>query len=286
MKRKLFSLLLLILFSVAAGEVLYYVKDGFSARRIHSLNRETDANWSQETQQILEQPYRYIGRGRQCFAFASDDGKYVLKLPRTDIYTLPFWARALPVPAYRSKLDLDHRSRETFILDSFLISANDLKDQTGILAIHLGKSRPKGKKLVLIDASGCTHHLSLEKTAFILQYKQPILMKSFSAALEKGDRKEAEKILDALLSVIVKRAQKGILNRDRSFLRNYGYDGKQAYQIDVGSFFRKPELSRSEIYEKSIRDSVDPIDEWVAKNAPEMEKYLKERLNIYLLHAP
>lgn len=270
--------LFLILLSAGAGEGLYYLKDGFSPRRIQSLGYAVGEDWGEEARGALEQTYRYIGRGRQCFAFASADGKYVLKFPRTDIYKTPFWARALPVKSYRAALEKEHRAREEFILNSFRISFQDLKNQTALLAVHLGKSNSK-KTLTVIDAAGCKHLLPLAATSFVLQYKHPLLMKAFSSALQKGEKKEAEAILDALLAAIIERAQKGILNRDRSFLRNYGFDGKKAYQIDVGSFFHNPELDPGAAFQKSVRDSIDPIQEWLAIHSPEMLDYLKLRLN-------
>jgi hypothetical protein len=109
------------------------------------------------------------------------------------------------------------------------------------------------------------------------------LIKTFLEVRRQGNKKEAEQLLDALLDAIVERAQRGILNRDRSFLRNYGFDGQKAYQIDVGSFFHKPEMALEAVYEKSIRDSTDPVREWLAKTDPEMlpyfDKNLKEKLH-------
>lgn len=280
---RLFFLLLLILFCVGVGNGLYFLKDGFSSRRIHSLAYPAAEDWDEEARKALQQTFYYIGRGRQCFAFASQDGKYVLKLPRTDIYKTPFWVKALPLHAYREKLEKNHNEKEEFLLNSFRISFNELKDQTGLLAIHLGQSTSKGLFLTVKDAFGCKHRLPLATTSFILQYKHPILMKEFAKAMEIGDQKRAEKILEAILITITERARKGILNRDRSFLRNYGFDGKNAYQIDVGSFFKKPDLSPEEAYQKSLRDSIDPIQEWLSQNFPEIQIYFNTKLKEFLL---
>jgi hypothetical protein len=281
--KRLLIIFCLLTFCLGVGQALYYLKDGFSTRRIHSLDFAASDQFDEECSKALLQPFYYIGRGRQCFAFASKDGKYVIKLPRTDIYKLPFWTRALPVTSYREKTQVAHLSQEKFILESFRIAHEELKDQTGLLAIHLGKSAPKNQKITLVDALGCKHLLPLETTSFLLQYKQPILIKTFLEVRRQGNKKEAEQLLDALLDAIVERAQRGILNRDRSFLRNYGFDGQKAYQIDVGSFFHKPEMALEAVYEKSIRDSTDPVREWLAKTDPEMlpyfDKNLKEKLH-------
>lgn len=276
--KKLFIIILLLGFSALIGDGLYRIKDGFSGRRIQSLPYPVSEDWGQEASEALKQTFTYIGRGRQCFAFASEDGKYVLKFPRTDIYKTPIWAQVLPAHQYRKQLELDHKKRENFVLDSIRISFNELKDQTALLATHIGQSHSH-EWLTVIDAAGCKHKLPLATTSFVLQYKQPILMKAFSEAMAKGDREEATKILDSMLAAIAERASKGILNRDRSFLRNYGYDGTRAYQIDVGSFYRMEDLSLEQSKEKSIRDSFDPIHEWLAKNHPDLVPHLTAKLD-------
>ena len=276
--KKCLTLVFLIVFGACVGQCLYYAKDGFTIRRIHTLTNLIREDFSPEAKQALNQPFRYLGRGRQCFAFESEDGKYVLKFPRTDIYKTPLWAKALPVSRYRQKLEKTHKAREAFILDSFRISFHELKEQTGLLALHLGQSPPSSQSLRVIDALGCSHHLKLWATPFALQIKRPILMQEFIKALKAKKEEKAKQILDALLIVIKERAEKGILNRDRSFLRNYGFDGEKAYQIDVGSFFKRPDLEPAARYEKSLRDSIDPIQEWLSQNSPEMLSYLNEQL--------
>lgn len=277
--RKCFIILGLVLFSMTIGKSLYFLKDGFTFRRIHALNNRISQGLNDEANEILKETFTYIGRGRQCFAFASQDGKYVLKFPRTDIYSTPFWARALPLKNYREKLQKNHKERENFILNSFLLSFNELREETGLIALHLGQTAKDSRKLNVIDAFGGTHKLPLYKTSFVLQHKRPLLISTFLKALENDKRDEAEKILDALLDVIVTRAKKGILNRDRSFLRNYGFDGGKAYQIDVGSFFSRPQMPKKALYQKSVRDSTDPIQEWLAKTDPDMLSRLNAKLN-------
>lgn len=277
MMKKLLIIILLFLFSAAIGDGLYRIKDGFSSRRIQSLPYPVAEDWGQEAKDALKQTFTYIGRGRQCFAFESEDGKYVLKFPRTDIYKTPLWAQVLPVHKYRQSIEESHKYRENFVLNSIRTSFKELKEQTALLAIHLGQSSSK-QYLHVVDAAGCKHSLPLATTSFVLQYKRPILMKAFSEAMKNGNREEAIKVLDAMLTAIQERASLGILNRDRSFLRNYGYDGNRAYQIDVGSFYRMADLSLEQSKQKSIRDSLDPIHEWLSKNHPDLLPHLDKRL--------
>lgn len=270
-------IILLVLLSLALGKGIYFIKGGFSARRIHPLDHWIEPHFSKEAKSALKQSYRFLGRGRQCFAFVSEDGLYVLKLPRTDIFKTPFWVKALPVHAYRKRLEKNHKEREQFLTNSFQISLKELKEQTGVVAMHLGQSSLKDR-LTLFDVSGMKQSFLMGKCSFILQYRHPILMNAFTNAMKEGKKDEARTILDALFAAIVERAGKGILNRDRSFLRNYGYDGEKAYQIDIGSFFTMNELPLKTVYEKSIRDSIDPVQEWLRDHHPEMLGYLDEKL--------
>jgi hypothetical protein len=273
MLRKIAILLCLCLACCGIGKAIHWAKKGFSVRRIAAPVQTKLEIWDSAASLALEQPFRYLGRGRQCFAFASLDGKYVLKLPRTDIYQIPFWMRVLPIPKQkRESFYLGRSERENFVLTSMKIAYEDLREDTGVLAIHFGKSVDLGKSIALIDALGTPLHLPAHTTTFVLQTKQPILMKAFLEALHDGDFALGRKILDAFIDLVVVRGGKGIWNKDESFLRNYGFDGKKAYQIDIGSFYRKADGPAS------IRDTMHPVRTWLSKIDPEMLSYFDTAL--------
>jgi hypothetical protein len=280
--RTALHVLYLILFCAATGQGLHFAKKGFSYRKMLSLNIDLPTlNLNEETKQILNQPFYYLGRGRQCFAFSSKDDKYVLKIPRTDIYRLPIWTQVLPVHSYRMRLKNEQQKRLKFLLKSLQIACGELSKQTAVIAAHLGTTQSENEQITLIDALGCRHYLSLDKTTFVLQHKKPILMQAFSKAL-KTDKAKAKEILSAFLYNIQERAELGILNKDSSFLRNYGYENGQAFQIDIGSFFKQNGKTPREVFEKSFIDSTDPIREWLQENVPEMLPYFIKKKTLIL----
>ena len=148
-------------------------------------------------------------------------------------------------------------SRQKFVLNSMKIAYEELQTDTGVLAIHFGETRDQGKKLQIVDAAGYSYQLPAHKISFVLQTKHPILMKTFLDAIQAGDVEKGKKILDALITVVVKRGKKGIWNKDASFLRNYGFDGENGYQIDIGSFYHRPHG------EASIRDTLHHVRIWL-----------------------
>jgi hypothetical protein len=275
--RKIAWLLLLCSFCLGVGKGVHSLKDGFSYRRIQGIDTWVSEEFDEETKAALSQTFFYLGRGRQCFAFESEDHRYVLKMPRTDIYAAPLWAKALPLSDSIKDLLKAKKRRETFVLGSFHLALEELRTQTATIALHFGKS-PSRTPLILVDKLGCTHRVLLGKTAFALQYKKPILSKILVAHLQKGEKEKAKKIVDALFDVIYDRAQRGILNKDRSFLKNFGYDGVQAYQIDIGSFYRNPRLTLEEAKWKSLTESIAPVQEWLTDLDPELLAHLNQRL--------
>lgn len=257
-------LLGLVIFSLLIGKGVYFLKRGFSLRKILSPMEETILlGWGEKSENILRQPFYYLGKGRQCFAFESADRNYVLKIPRTDIYLAPFWVRTLRLRNLQKKIEEEKRGRKTFLLKSFVLSYQKLREETGIIALHIGKNGIPGT-LLIKDAFGSCFSLPIDSISFALQKKSPPLVPRFLKEVEKGDWVAAKSLIKALFHVIESRAKKGILNRDRSFLRNFGFDGESAHQIDIGSFFEDPSLSPKEAEEKSFRDSTDPIYEWLA----------------------
>ncbi len=245
-------LFLLIVFCVLAGKGWHAVKDGFNINRVIPLAVQKSAFNPQENGleaialpdadervvPALQQTYSYLGRGHQCYAFGSTDGRYVLKLPRYDRYELSFFLRSFPFPffsEYKEKIRTDLRFRFQFIHNSFAIAFNELKGDTGLVYLHLCPTEDLSGTLKIIDRIGNTYSLDPNKTPFILQEKKPIMMAIFVERLEQGDRKGAEEILDSFLELLARRSKKEIYNKDPSFLRNFGYEEGKGYQIDIGS---------------------------------------------------
>ena len=280
--RKVVSVVALILFCAAIGKTWHWAKDGFSLSRISVWETGYNSSLDDEALSALDQPFYYLGRGHQCYAFESRDGRYVIKIPRTDRYHLPFWLRALPLTDYRNKIQSDIGSRERFLLNSFQISFEFLREETALLALHLGKSKDEGRILSIVDRLGRMHRLPMRDVAFALQRKEGILMNRFQEAIASGDRAKARQILFSFADTIIERAKKGILNKDGAFMRNYGYDGSKAYQIDIGSFYRIDGISLREACAHSMEATFCPVRPFLAKIDPELLEALNRKIDAVL----
>jgi hypothetical protein len=148
----------------------------------------------------------------------------------------------------------------------------ELKESTAMMAMNLSPHGPpflKTKTVRIIDKAGRSYRMDLRSSYFILQGKKELFRDVIQEAALKDGIAGVEKVLDALFAVIIERTKKGVLNRDGSFLRNYGYDEKRAYQTDVGSFYQVAIGSTNDLYHRSMESSVKPIRLWMQAKHPE-----------------
>lgn len=282
--KKCVVFLFLAAFVLSVGKFWYFSKDGFHINRIaYALPKKNIPE--KDLSIFFQSPYHYLGRGRQCYVFVSQDDKYVLKIPRFDRYRLPFFWKAMPSFYDRKKksIFLGRRDRLDFVLESFRLSAEELSEETAVLFLHFHQTSSLPARFVIYDRLHRPFTIDLNQTAFVLQEKKQLMMPLFLQTLRENRTEDAQKLLLAFLDIIDKRAQKGIFNRDPSFLKNFGWDGSKSIQIDIGSFWRKTQLSAQEAYSLSLIEGSGRVREWLAQTDPEMlrfyEEHLKERLN-------
>jgi hypothetical protein len=274
-------ILLLLLFCAATGKGWYFCIDGFRPARVRCdlpAAKEIDSS-SAEIQQALLQKYFYLGRGRQCYAFESADGRYVLKLPRGDAFRLPLWLRAGSfsfLDSIRESRLADKRKRFGFLMNSFILASQELKTQTGILYLHLASTHHLQSVISIHDRLGRSHQLNLDRAAFALQEKKELMIPLVIRCFNQGDRKGAQKLLEAFVELVSYRAKKGIFNKDPSFRRNFGYDGSTAVQIDIGSFYRPKDQEGS--FAASFAQTMEPVDGWLGTVDPEMQIWFQQRV--------
>jgi hypothetical protein len=278
--RKLSLLILLPLMVIAIGRLWYLSKDGFNINRLHYPLPKSECTSECSIGEQLSGPYRYLGRGRQCYAFESSDGRYVLKIPRFDRYELPFFWKTMPsfFDSKKRGIFAGRQDRLTFTLESFRIAGTDLREETAVIYLHFHETDGLPKRLVLLDRLRRPYAIDPNRTAFVLQEKKELMMPIFLQALRDNDRAKAEGMLMAFLDILEARARLGILNRDPSFLKNFGWDGKKSIQIDIGSFWRQSEMSASDAYRVSLWEGAGRIKEWLAQIDPEMRQWFDQRL--------
>ena len=151
---------------IAILALLYFGVDFFSLASISGqLSSEMSEPLSQEALEALLQPYHYLGKGKQSYAFASKDGKWVVKFFNHKYFKLPFWAAAFP------KEKAKREKRKLFYLNSYRIASKLLKEETGLVYLHQGWNLSPLPQLAATDPMGISHWINLNDIPFVLQKK-------------------------------------------------------------------------------------------------------------------
>lgn len=294
------KLFLVIGLFVGLQQLIELKTHGFCLQKIYADDLPFRAEWEtpEETEvlQLLSQPYRMIGAGSECFAFASDDGQAVIKFFKLD--------HARPVYLHRGIFLEDHsalagtlsnhpwtkisfpwmkrflgmreyRIKRTF--SSLKLAYDNLKEETGLLYLHLNTTDHLKKKLTIYDACGIAHQVDLDTTKFFLQKRATPLTKHFAQLKALGADEAAKKSIDSLLDMLLTRCKKGFADRD-IVSRNFGYIGTKAIEIDSGSFLKNERMREGWIYKQELFYATLELKDWLKKNYPEMVNYLEERV--------
>lgn len=214
---------------------------------------------------ILEQPYRFLGKGAQMYVFASHDGNYVVKLFRYDQPLNP--VRAL---LRRKKKDPATNARK--MLDAAKLAFNEAREETGLVYIHLNPTEGELPRFFCTDPLRRRRTLPLDHYRFVVQKRVTPFREALLKAMEE-DPQEVQNKIDAFLTLLLSRTAKGIYNSDPNLSRNFGFLGDRAIELDFGNYSKRCFDSRKEMEKYTAR-----LRRWLKKKGPEWVSYLDARV--------
>lgn len=304
MIKKISFLLVGCLLYLGLQQLIELTTHGFCLQRIQACNLPHQERWETpplsteeqlQVEKILEQPFRLIGSGSECFAFLSQDEKTVIKFFKLDQFRPVYLHRGLfledysqyagtlsPRPfSWRSHwIDRllgirEFRLQRTF--SSIHLAFNTLKEETGLIYLHLNPSHHFKTPLTLYDSCGLAHQIDLNGAKFVLQQRASPLMTHFKELLSKGLYTEAKTSIDTLIDLLLIRCKKGISDRD-IVSRNFGYIGDRAIEIDAGSFTKMDAMKEKWLYRQELLYATLELKLWLKEQDPELALYLEAQV--------
>jgi hypothetical protein len=262
----------------------YKQTDGFALNKICS-RLPADPRWecSAEPQlAALDQSFRYLGKGAQCYVFVSQDQQYVIKFFRVSHIEAPGWLKHLPLPAYLDKL----RQQKIAVKDmkrvkdfsSYLFAYENLRAETGLIYLHLSKTAHLKKKLQIIDKIGVAHSLNLDEMEFILQRRATPFYSGMQAMIHAGEIEQAKTALSQLVHLLSKRHQAGLTDKDPDLKTNFGLIGTMPVQFDVGRFKKRAPNKKPEPFQQEVIRITDHFKQWLLQKEPELAHYLESEI--------
>jgi hypothetical protein len=302
----LFKFLAALVLWVGLEQLTELTTHGFCLQRILATDLVPQKRWETppvlevekcEIAALLNQPYRMIGAGSECFAFKSEDGKAVIKFFKLDLARPVYFHRGIFLEDYSAhcgtlsnhpltRVDFaafkrfmgirEFRIDRTF--SSIHLAFEHLKEETGLLYLHLNPTEGLHGQLTLYDACGIAHKVDLDKTFFFLQSCAVPVEEHFATLREEGKVEKAQESIDSLVQLLMTRCQKGFADRD-VVNRNFGYIGTRAIEIDSGSFRKSPQMREPWLYRQELFYATLELKFWLKKNYPEMVQYLEDRVS-------
>lgn len=178
---------------------------------------------------VFGQKYKYLASGAQSYAFVSEDGRYVIKFFRMKHLVPSFLDNLQPAKKKRRQQNL--RS----IFAAYKMANDELKEESGLVYIHLNKTHDLQTTLTVFDKIGREHQIDLDKTEFVVQEKAELI---FTHLKKLHSRQEIDQAVAAVLSLVQRRINKGFADEDKAVSHNYGFVGGRPIHLDIGRLRR------------------------------------------------
>lgn len=247
--------------------------DGFTIARITShLSNRSELPISPNVEDILDQSFHYLGCGGQCFAFSSKDDRYVIKFFKQHTLGHLLWLRQLPFPDSFKKNHFKKitRCEKKLFRDfnSYQIAFDELKEECGLVFLHLTKTDNLKKSITIFDKLGISHVLNLDDYEFIIQKKAEPFEPYMKKWIASDQIQEAETALKTVLDLVRLRYQRGIMDEDPRLYNNIGFlDGRPIF-MDAGRFKKDPKKSDPKIYLSEMPEFASHLKKWIDMKYP------------------
>lgn len=197
----------------------------------------------------LTQPYFYLGKGKQAYAFVSADNNYVLKLLKR------------PKKSTRCK-------KIKTLITSLALGANAIPRETGILYFHANNKEPITGRIKLLTKKGQVLTLDLSKYFFFVQEKVTPFKEALLRDVSSYNFSKAQASVKSIFTLAREISEKGIADRDGSLIRNQniGFLGSEPILIDAGKLVQ---TTKDQALKQNLKN-LKPLKRFLEQSFPEL----------------
>lgn len=238
-----------------------------------------------EVKEALNQHYTYFGCGGQAFVFFSQNGKYVIKFFKQRHFNPPTYLDHIPfIEKYRKEKYGKRHKRLHLDYGSYKIGFEELKEETGLLYVHLNKTSHLKKILKIKDKLNIEHCIDLDQIDFILQKRADLVFHRIKAQMARNDIEGAQKTIACVLDLIVTRCKKGYTDKDPNIATNCGMLENKAIKVDVGRFTRYSNMANPLYFKPELYHLTKPFRVWLKQQHPSLVPFLDKEVIRIIAH--
>jgi len=256
-------------------------KAGFSPDKItsHLAYKETWVTESMTQKQrellvetIFPQTYYYLATGNQCYAFISEDGQYVMKFFKMQHLFPKGWLHNFPFSLLQHlgfEEDADSQVFSERIFSSYKDAYEALREETGLIYLHLNKTREFKSNISLIDKEGRKYTIDLDSVEFIVQKKATRIYEHLDQLRTRHQREELREAIRSFLQLIATRCERGFVDQSLSIRNNFGYIGNTAIQFGCATLTRDSSMNFPSNFRQAVLEAADRLGDWARTKCPE-----------------
>ncbi len=258
---------------------------GFSLKKITSRTPTQEEHIGDELESIqalFDAPLTYIGSGNHTYAFVCADRSHVVKFFKQNHFGPYTWLDYLPLPEKLNPWRIPRKKafatsrREAF--GSLELAKKHLKDQTGLIYLHLCRTNNIKRKTKLIYSETRQPICNIDKMEFIVQNYAKVGFKHIHDLLDAGKKEEAMSHLASYLKLIRQRCEKGLADRDLQFFKNFGFVGDKPIEIDITDFCQKHAMKDKDNWAKEVKAASRELIDFVQNECPDLLDQFKEKI--------
>jgi hypothetical protein len=235
---------------------------------------------------ILDQPFQYIGKGTQSYVFKSNDEKYVVKLFKFKHMKSSWILEFLPewefMKEYREKNLEKKNALVVELFSGYKLGYEELKGDTGLIYLHLNKTKNFDRKLNAYDKMGTKWDIDLNPISFVVQENVTTTQKILNEAFKKNDLALAKKRISQIFELYLREYSKGIYDFDHGVFDNTGFIGEKAVHIDLGRLKKDEKMKLPEYYKQDLIILANKYNVRFKRNYPkqypEMKVFLEQEM--------
>lgn len=231
-------------------------------------------------QEVFPQTYYYLASGNQCYAFISEDRRYILKFFKMQSLFPKGWLNGFPFSLLQKIGFKNEKNNQLFserIFASYKDAYQSLREETGLMYIHFNKSREFRSTVILIDAKGKRHSLDLDKVEFVVQKRAQRIFDHLNALFEEGKIEDMKISIRSFLQLIAVRCEKGFVDQDLSIRNNFGFvTNEEAIQFDCATLTRDSSMKYPLNFRHEIMQVAERLDLWAQEYCPELTLFIQD----------
>jgi hypothetical protein len=280
---KLFLSLLAI---YGTARACHHATQGFSLSKIEGNLSSQNLDETDLPPPGMKQKFYFLGKGKQSFAFVSEDGQTVLKLFNNR------YAKKIELFSHLSHFPLIKnwaeerlhyfKSKRVKTEESYSLALDQMQEQTAILYLHLHLTQNLPRELILVDPLNISHSIDPNTVGFLLQKKATLVYPALKHYVATKDREGAQEAIASLVKLFFWKREHAIADNDPLIRANYGFRGTTAIQIDVGPLSIRGQKQDIKEFSTEVRKITSGLREWLAQNAPELTATLDKELEYQL----